>query len=141
MNSGIKRALVVDDNVALARVIQFALDGAGFETQTAYNGRQALDAALQTQFDIVVTDHQMPEMTGVELCRELRSRPEYAHRPLVLLTAKGLELELPRLRDELGIDATFPKPFSPSALAKEVVELVANSADARCGYTAELVTQ
>ena len=124
MCEGIKRALIVDDNVALARVIQFALNGAGFESQTAFNGRLAFEAAMQTQFDIVVTDHQMPEMTGVELCRQLRAIPEYAHRPIILLTAKGLELELPRLRDELGIDATFAKPFSPSELANAAVRLV-----------------
>lgn len=125
MDTRAKRALIVDDNVALARVTQFALDGAGYETATAFNGRLALDAALETQFDIVITDQQMPEMTGVELCQELRSLPEYATCPIVLLTAKGLELELPRLRDELGIDATFAKPFSPSAIVKACGELLA----------------
>ncbi len=119
-----KRALIVDDNVALARVTQFALDRAGYETQTAYNGRLALEAALEAQFDIVITDQQMPEMTGVELCQELRSRPEYADCPIILLTAKGLELELPRLRDELGISATFAKPFSPSTVVKACEELL-----------------
>lgn len=120
-----KRALIVDDNVALARVTQFALDGAGYETQTAFNGRLALDAAIETHFDIVITDQQMPEMTGVDLCRELRQRPEYENCPIVLLTAKGLELELPRLRKELGIEATFAKPFSPSAIVKACGELLA----------------
>jgi len=125
MGGGVQRVLIVDDNVALARVTQFALDGAGFETRTAYNGRLALEAALETQFDIVITDQQMPEMTGVELCHELRSLPKYASCPIVLLTAKGLELELPRLREELGIDATFAKPFSPSAIVKACKELLA----------------
>jgi len=125
MSNERKRALIVDDNVALARVTQFALDGAGFETQTAYNGRLALEAALETSFDIVITDQQMPEMTGVELCQQLRNTAEYAERPIILLTAKGLELELPRLREELGIDATFAKPFSPSAIVKACTELLA----------------
>lgn len=125
MEPSAKRALIVDDNVALARVTQFALDGAGYETQTAFNGRLALEAALETQFDIVITDQQMPEMTGVELCKELRSRQEYANCPIVLLTAKGLELELPRLREELNIDATFAKPFSPSAIVEACGELLA----------------
>ncbi len=129
MSDRVKRALIVDDNVALARVTQFALDGAGFETQATYNGRLALEAALQTQFDVVITDQQMPEMTGVELCRELRELPQYAKCPIILLTAKGLELELPRLRDELGINATFAKPFSPSAIVKTVSELLGLSAD------------
>jgi len=128
MSGGVQRALIVDDNVALARVTQFALDGAGYETHTAYNGRLALEAAVETKFDIVITDQQMPEMTGVELCQALRSLPAYASCPIVLLTAKGLELELPQLRDELGIDATFAKPFSPSAIVKTCAELLAASA-------------
>lgn len=129
MNGHGKRALIVEDNVALARVTQFTLDGAGYETQTAFNGRLGLEAAERTQFDIVITDQQMPEMTGIELCRRLRSMPNYAECPIILLTAKGLELELPRVRDELGIDATFSKPFSPSAVAKAVSDILEASAD------------
>lgn len=120
----VRRALIVDDNVALARVTQFALDGAGFETQTACNGREALELAGNSQFDVVITDQQMPEMTGVELCRELRGLEEYADCPIILLTAKGLELELSRLREELDINSTFPKPFSPKAVVKKVNELL-----------------
>lgn len=119
-----KRALVVDDNLALARVTQFTLDRAGFETQTARNGQVALDIAQAMHFDVVVTDQQMPVMTGIELCRELRKLPAYAECPIILLTAKGLELELPRLRDELGINAVFSKPFSPAAVVRAVEDLV-----------------
>jgi two-component system, chemotaxis family, chemotaxis protein CheY len=119
-----KRALIVDDNLALARVTQFALDRAGFETQTARNGRVALETAQLMQYDVIVTDQQMPEMTGTDLCRELRKLPEYAACPIILLTAKGLELELPRLREELGISAVFSKPFSPAAVVRAVEDLV-----------------
>lgn len=124
MSTSTKRALIVDDNIALARVSQFALDNAGFETATAHNGRIALELALESQFDIVITDQQMPELTGTELCRKLRGLPNYIDCPIILLTAKGLELELPRLREELGISATFAKPFSPSAIVKAVNELL-----------------
>ncbi len=119
-----KRALIVDDNLALARVTQFALDRAGFETQTARNGRLALEAAQLMQYDVVVTDQQMPEMTGTELCRELRKLPNYFDCPIILLTAKGLELELPRLREELGISGVFSKPFSPAAVVRAVEDLL-----------------
>lgn len=121
----VKQILIVDDNVALARVIQFAMEGAGFETVTAKNARIAFELAEQSQFDVVITDQQMPEMTGVELCRKLRDMPAYKNCPIILLTAKGLELELPRLQHDLDIDATFSKPFSPSALVKTVNELLA----------------
>jgi CheY-like chemotaxis protein len=119
-----KRALIVDDNLALARVTQFALDRAGYDTTTARNGRLALEVAQESQFDVVVTDQQMPEMTGIELCRELRKLEAYAGCPIILLTAKGLELELPRLREELGINAVFSKPFSPGAVVRAVEDLV-----------------
>jgi CheY-like chemotaxis protein len=125
LETRVKRALIVDDNTALARVTQFALDGAGYETETACNGREAFELALESHFDIVITDQQMPVMTGVELCQLLRNEAEYANCPIILLTAKGLELELHRLREELGIDATFAKPFSPSAIVKSVGELLA----------------
>ncbi len=125
MNDKAKRILIVDDNVALARVIQFAMDGAGFETVTAQNGQIAFELAKKSLFDVVITDQQMPEMTGVDLCRNLRGMPEYKDCPIILLTAKGLELELPHLQHELEIDATFSKPFSPSALVKTVNELLA----------------
>ena len=124
MNEAAERILIADDNVALARVIQFAMEGAGFETITARNARIALELAQQSQFDLVITDQQMPEMTGIELCQHLRSMPEYHDVPIILLTAKGLELELPRLQEELGIDAVFSKPFSPSGLVKTVKELL-----------------
>lgn len=119
-----RRALVVDDNAALMRVTQFALENAGLDTSTAANGRVALELAMECQFDLVVTDQQMPEMTGLELCRSLRDLPAYRECPLILLTAKGLELELPRLREELGIDATFAKPFSPAAVVRKARELL-----------------
>ncbi len=73
MNDKAKRILIVDDNVALARVIQFAMDGAGFETVTAQNGQIAFELAKESLFEVVITDQQMPEMTGVDLCRNLRA--------------------------------------------------------------------
>ena len=119
------KVLIVDDNLALARVIQYAMDEAGFETVTAKNARIAYELAQETQFDLVITDQQMPEMTGVELCQHLRALPEYASCPINLLTAKGLELELPKLQQELDISAVFSKPFSPSALVNTVFEQLA----------------
>jgi two-component system, chemotaxis family, chemotaxis protein CheY len=125
MDDPVKRLLIVDDNVALVRVIQFAMNQAGYETVTAKNGRAALDLAQKLHFDAVISDQQMPEMTGVELCRRLRDLPGYAECKIVLLTAKGLELELPRLQAELGIEAVFPKPFSPTELVRTIHELLA----------------
>jgi two-component system chemotaxis response regulator CheY len=118
------RALIVDDNMALARVTQFAMERAGFETRVGRNGRLAYELAQAESFDIVISDQQMPEMTGLEFCRALRDLPGYAATPIILLTAKGLELELPRIREELDISAVFPKPFSPSAVVETACQLL-----------------
>ncbi|MGI9457552.1 MAG: response regulator [Aeoliella sp.] len=125
MESEPPRILVAEDNAALSRVIEFTLSKAGYEVVQAANGGIAWRLAQEQQFDLILTDQQMPEMTGVELCGHLRNSEKYADVPVVLLTAKGLELELPQLCDELGIAATFPKPFSPSQVLKTVQELLA----------------
>ena len=65
------RILIVDDNVALARVTQFALTRAGFQTSIAGNGRLALSLVTAETFDIIITDQQMPEMTGLELIKQV----------------------------------------------------------------------
>jgi two-component system, chemotaxis family, chemotaxis protein CheY len=118
------KALIVDDNVALARVTQFALTRVGFDSRIAANGRIALERATAEPFDIIITDQQMPEMTGLEFLTRLRTLPAYAKTPVILLTAKGLELELPRLQQDLDINAVFPKPFSPSAVVETACQLL-----------------
>jgi CheY-like chemotaxis protein len=91
----------------------------------ANDGRQAWDNLQHETFDLLLTDQQMPEMTGTELCQTLRSVPDFAELPVIMLTAKGMELELPRLRDELKITATFLKPFSPKEVVKAVEQCLA----------------
>ncbi len=113
MTGGAKKILVAEDNLALAGVLKFNLERAGFQVTVAKNGREAWDFAQNELFDLVVTDHQMPELTGVELCQRMRQDERYAQTPVIMLTAKGLELDLARLRDELGVAAALPKPFSP----------------------------
>ena len=66
------KALIVDDNVAAARVTQFALSRVGLDTCIAANGRIALERATAERFDIIITDQQMPEMTGLEFLQRLR---------------------------------------------------------------------
>jgi CheY-like chemotaxis protein len=121
------KVLIVEDNAALSRVTQFAFARAGFDAQIARNGRLGLEAALAENFDLIISDHQMPEMTGLELCRNLRQAPAYATTPIMLLTAKGLELELEQLRAELDISAVYAKPFSPSGIVEAACQLLETS--------------
>ncbi|MCA9118974.1 MAG: response regulator [Planctomycetaceae bacterium] len=120
MSNSDRRILVVEDNAALASVVRFNLERAGFQVTVACNGRVAWDAVQEDAFDLVITDQQMPEMTGTEFCERLRGVTGFQELPVIMLTAKGMELELPRLKAELGIAATFLKPFSPKEIVKAV---------------------
>ena len=117
--------LLAEDNAALSSVIRFNLQRSGFQVEAALTGRLAWELAQVHQFDLVITDQQMPEMTGCELCECLRRSEAYRETPIIMLTAKGMELELPRLREELGLAATFLKPFSPKEVIRAVEDCLA----------------
>jgi len=124
-----KKILVAEDNLALADVMRFNLERAGFEVTVAHNGREAYDLSQNDQFDLVLTDHQMPKLTGVELCQRLREDERYARTPVIMVTAKGLELDLARLQDELGVTAALAKPFSPIEMIRQIEDCLASVAD------------
>ncbi len=127
MSNEKRRILVAEDNAALATVVRFNLERAGFAVTVAPNGLKAWEAAQEHEFDLVVTDFQMPHMTGGELAANLRGHERYQTTPIIMLTAKGLELELTNIREELGITATFAKPFSPKEIVQAVEDQLAAS--------------
>lgn len=116
------RVLVVEDNRVMADVMRFNFNRAGFDAVVAANGRIAWDL-LQTQtFQLLVTDYQMPEMDGSELCRRVRAELRLAGLPVILLTAKGLEIDRDHLTVDLGVSLIMHKPFSPRQLVAAALE-------------------
>lgn len=113
-----KTALVAEDNAALRRVIGFTLRGCGFDVTAASDGAIAWEAAQESDFDLVVTDQQMPNLNGLELVAKLRESANHRDTPVILLTAKGLEIELEQVREQYGVAAMLHKPFSPSQLGQ-----------------------
>lgn len=124
MHASGKRALVAEDNAALCRVISLTLRKTGLVVTACRDGLEAWERAQEEVFDLVVTDQQMPELTGLELVERLRECDANRDAPVVLLTAKGMELELDRLREEYGVDAMLAKPFSPTHLSKLAEQLL-----------------
>ena len=112
--------LVVDDSLAAAKRLQFSLEDAGFSVEIARNGYQAWQMAQRTQFDVVLTDEQMPVMSGRELCQQLRSDERYAHTPVIFLTGKRFGDDAEELDEDLHVSATFGKPFYPQSLVHAV---------------------
>ena len=129
MSSDLRQILVAEDNPALSQVICFNLQQAGFPVTAAGNGREALEFLTAGHYDLVITDHQMPEMTGWDLCIEMRKVAAHAQTPVIFLTAKKLELDLEQLKGEFGVVAAFAKPFSPSELVCAVKDCLSAVAE------------
>jgi CheY-like chemotaxis protein len=119
------KILVCEDNTALSGVVCFNLVRAGFQVTSVNNGRAALDALQKDTFDLVLSDQQMPMMTGIQLCESIRQMPAFARTPFILLTAKCMELDFVKLQQKLGISAALPKPFSPNELINCIEETLA----------------
>lgn len=125
----VKKALVVDDEIHIVQVVAIKLRNNGFDVTTACNGAEALEYAKEIKPDIIVTDFQMPVMSGLELVENLRKDPETTDIPVVMLTARGFAIDDDR-RQELKISACLSKPFSPRELLACIEEIVGQEAGA-----------
>jgi DNA-binding response OmpR family regulator len=114
------RVLVAEDNHVMSDVLRFNLERAGFEVVVTNNGRLAVEQLRQAKFDLLITDYQMPEVDGKELCRTVREVLGQSEMPIVMCSAKGLELDTAELNARYGITKVIYKPFS----MREIVALV-----------------
>jgi DNA-binding response OmpR family regulator len=117
------RILAVDDEPDALELIEFNLKGAGFEVATATDGAGALKKARSLMPALIVLDLMLPEMDGLEVCKQLRRDPATAKIPIVMLTAKATEVDRV-LGLELGADDYVTKPFSPRELILRVKGLL-----------------
>jgi two-component system phosphate regulon response regulator PhoB len=106
-----KRILVVDDERDLAELLVYHLSRAGYLTSVARTGRQALDMATAEAPDLVLLDIMLPELSGTEVASRLRTNPNTAAIPIIMLTAKGEEVDQ-IVGLTVGADDYIPKPFS-----------------------------
>jgi len=119
-----KTILAVDDEAHILHVVSLKLSNAGFNVLTANDAEEALELAASSNVDLLITDFQMPGMSGLDLARKLHSEPGRKHLPAILLTAHGLALEQVELA-HAGITVCLSKPFSPRDLLEKVHELLA----------------
>lgn len=120
MHSKSKKILVADDNRVMLNIVRFNLEQAGFAVTVARDGSEAWDLLQAEDVDLLITDYQMPGMNGEKLCRRLRAEASLKNLPVIILSAKGLELDLTRLKEELELHEVVFKPFSPSSLVATV---------------------
>ncbi|MDN4072633.1 MULTISPECIES: response regulator transcription factor [Fictibacillus] len=112
-----QKIMVVEDELSISTLLQFNLEQAGFEVITAMDGRKGLELAEMEKPDLIVLDLMLPEMDGLEVCKNLRQKQLFI--PILMLTAKDDEFDKV-LGLELGADDYMTKPFSPREVVARV---------------------
>ncbi len=126
MTNRAQRVLVAEDNSMLAQVIKFNLERDGFEVTIATNGTIAVEYLKSEPFDLMITDYQMPGVDGGQLCQIVREELKLEKLPILMCTAKGLEISIDQLKANFGVTDVIFKPFSMRTivgLARAVTEL------------------
>ena len=122
-----RKALVVDDEFHIVQVVSIKLKNNGFDVVTAENGSDGYELASQTLPDIIVSDHQMPVMSGVEVIENVHQKTETAHIPVIMLTARGFAIE-DEQKEQLRVSACLSKPFSPREVLATIEDVLKQDA-------------
>jgi two-component system phosphate regulon response regulator PhoB len=113
------RLLLAEDDPAMVELLRWTFEKEGFEVVSTPSGEEALLIASESSPDIILLDWMLEELSGIEVCRRLRRKPESASLPIIMLTARGEEAD--RVRGlETGADDYVTKPFSPPELIARV---------------------
>jgi len=118
-----KSILVVDDTRSMRKMVAAVLAGAGYDVAEAGDGDEALELAQSRQFDLVVTDHNMPKMDGVTLVRALRQLPDYDAVALIVLSTE-VDPVLKQKGRDAGATGWMAKPFDPQRMLDIVAKFI-----------------
>ncbi len=122
-----KKILVADDESHILHVVSLKLRNAGYGVITAQDGREAFELAQNDKPDLLITDLNMPQMSGIELLTAMRSHPATMHIPAIMLTARGYDLVEGEM-ERCGILRMLSKPFSPRELLAAVNDILEHTA-------------
>lgn len=114
-----KKVLIVDDEANIVISLEFLMEQAGYTVDIARTGDEALVKIAAFTPDLILLDVMLPGMNGFDICQRIRQTPAWRHIKVVMLTAKGREVEITKGL-ALGADAYITKPFSTKALLAEV---------------------
>ena len=114
--------LVVDDETHILHVVSLKLRNAGFEVITAENGEEGFEQAVNHLPELIITDFQMPFVSGLEMCQKLKEDQRTTHLKAVMLTARGFSIPSESL-EKTNIVIVLNKPFSPKEILAKVQEL------------------
>jgi len=110
-----QKILIVEDDKNISKLIRYNLEKSGFQCTVSITGEEALEILDHESIDLVILDIMLPKMDGLSVCREIRQSERLKHLPVIMLTAKGEEVDRV-VGLELGADDYMVKPFSPREL-------------------------
>ncbi len=117
--------LIVDDSPTMRRIIKNTLERLGHrESVEASNGKEALQQLEEHPINFIITDWNMPEMNGLEFVTELRTTPEYAKIPVLMITTRGMKDDVLQAV-QAGVNNYVVKPFTPETLEQKMNKLLA----------------
>ena len=119
-----KKILVVDDEIAMTKVVEIRLRAAGYDVVLAHDGQEGLEKAKTENPDLMILDLMLPKMDGFKVCGLLKSDARYKKIPIIIYTARVQDSDQ-QLGKEVGADAYITKPFDPQVLLGKVKELLA----------------
>ncbi|MBM7554991.1 response regulator transcription factor [Thalassobacillus pellis] len=119
-----QKILIVDDEESIVTLLKYNIEQAGYLTDMAYTGSSALQKAGETDYDLIVLDIMLPELDGMEVCKQLRAKK--MDTPILMLTAKDEEFDRV-LGLELGADDYLTKPFSPREVVARIKAILRRS--------------
>ncbi len=123
-----KYVLLVEDEPDLNQTVAFNLDSEGYSVESAFNGKEALKLIEEKTPDLILLDLMLPDMSGLEICRILRSSKKTKNIPIMMVTAKGEEIDR-IVGFELGADDYIVKPFSIREFMLRVAAMLKRSGD------------
>ena len=120
------KIMVVDDSKVIREMVQAALAGEGHDIITAEDGTDALELARDITVDLVLSDINMPQMSGISLVSKLRRLPHYEETPIIMLTTESSDFKKNKAKS-MGASAWLQKPIDPDRLVKAVNTMLAKA--------------
>jgi len=114
-----QKILVVEDDKHISKLVKYNLEKAGFDSTVTITGEEALEVLDREAVDLIILDIMLPKMDGFETCKQIKQDKKLSHIPVIMLTAKGEEVDKV-VGFELGADDYVVKPFSPRELVLRV---------------------
>ena len=115
--------LAVDDSASMRQMVSFTLKSAGYDVVEAFDGEDAIEKARSRDFNLVLTDQNMPRLDGIGLTRKLRDNPKFKSTPILILTTESSD-QMKQAGRAAGATGWLVKPFDPAKLIEDIGKVI-----------------